>query len=74
MGRVQGINENTSQMVIDAQKAPGTGAVMTVPYQAANRQELAGYKAGDKVRGQVVVSKERTYVESVQPAAVSASP
>src|SRR5438552_6923242 len=53
VGRVQGVNESANQLVIDAQKAPGTGPVMTVPYQAANRKELAGYKAGDKVRGRI---------------------
>jgi hypothetical protein len=68
VGRVAGVDANANQLLIEAERVPGKGPAMTVPYQAASAKELNRYKVGDQVRGEIVISRERTYVQKVRPA------
>jgi Cu/Ag efflux protein CusF len=68
VGKVAGIDAASHQVVIEAQRAPGAGPVMTVPYRLRDGAEVALYHVGDQVKGDIVTSSERTYVENVRPA------
>src|SRR4051812_19002528 len=64
-GKVAGVAPASHQLLIDAVRTPGSGAAMTLPYHADSAQ-LARFKVGDSVTGQVITSRHRTYVASVR--------
>src|SRR5438105_171648 len=70
-GKVAGIDRASHQLLIDAVRTPGAGIAMTLPYHADSAQ-LARFKVGDSVTGQVITSRHRTYVVKVRLASETA--
>ena len=67
-GKVTVVNNFTRQVTVQTKEIPGLeGKTLTVAFVAKDSTQLAKFKEGEEVKGDLVVSQLDTYLENVTP-------
>ena len=67
-GKITVVNNFTRQVTVQTKEIPGLeGKTMTVAFVAKDSAQLAKFKEGQEIKGDLVVSQLDTYLENVTP-------